>query len=112
MDKSRPGSVEIGSHPDETAPGLVVFSIKDNGLGIPEAYLGKIFGIFQRVHGNVAVGEGIGLALVKRMVERHGGRIWVESTEKVGSTFFVSLPQVAAVPDAVPEPDNAAAVGV
>ena len=79
-----------------------MFSVKDNGLGIPEAYLGKVFGIFQRVHGNVAVGEGIGLALVKRMVERHGGRIWVESTENVGSTFFVSLPQVFADPDAAP----------
>ena len=66
--------------------------MKDNGLGIPEAYLPKVFAIFQRVHGNVAVGEGIGLALVRRMVERHGGRIWVESKENVGSTFFVALP--------------------
>jgi signal transduction histidine kinase len=66
--------------------------VKDNGLGIPQAYLPKVFAIFQRLHGQSAAGEGVGLTLVRRMVERHGGSIWVESTEKVGSTFFVSLP--------------------
>ncbi len=92
LDKKRPGIIEIGSHPCEHDPALVTCYVKDNGLGIPEAYLGKIFGIFQRVHGNIAVGEGIGLALVRRMAERHGGRIWVESREGAGSTFFVALP--------------------
>jgi signal transduction histidine kinase len=69
-----------------------VFFVRDNGLGIPARYLPKMFSAFQRLHGNIAKGEGIGLALVRRMVERHGGRVWLESTEGVGSTFFVELP--------------------
>ncbi|RKP54829.1 sensor histidine kinase [Pararobbsia silviterrae] len=72
-----------------------VFYVSDNGLGIPAAYLPKMFNAFQRLHGNVAKGEGIGLALVRRMVERHGGRVWLESRENVGSTFFVELPAEA-----------------
>ena len=78
--------------PTGESEGMQVFFVKDNGLGIPEAYLPKVFTIFQRLHGNVAPGEGIGLALVRRMVERHGGRIWVESQQNAGSTFFVALP--------------------
>ncbi len=101
LDKNRPGVIEVGGAPHETDPSLVTCYVKDNGLGIPEAYVGKIFGIFQRLHGNIAVGEGIGLALVRRMVERHGGRIWVESTEGVGSTFFVALPKVEDAPPLV-----------
>jgi len=66
--------------------------VRDNGLGIPAAYLPKMFRAFQRLHGDVAKGDGIGLALVRRTVERHGGRIWVESAEGSGSTFFVVLP--------------------
>lgn len=95
LDKKRPGVIEVGSMPPENDSALVTCYVKDNGLGIPEAYQTKIFGIFQRVHGNIAVGEGIGLALVRRMAERHGGRIWVESQEGVGSTFFVALPPAA-----------------
>jgi signal transduction histidine kinase len=67
--------------------------VRDNGLGIPAAYMSKVFRAFQRLHGEVAKGEGIGLALVRRMVERHGGRVWVESAEGAGSTFFVVLPE-------------------
>ena len=94
LDPARPGRIEIGvvEKPSGEGEGMQVFFVKDNGLGIPDAYLPKVFTIFQRLHGNVAPGEGIGLALVRRMVERHGGRIWVESQEKVGSTFFVALP--------------------
>ncbi|HEV7406658.1 MAG TPA: ATP-binding protein [Chthoniobacteraceae bacterium] len=94
LDPARPGRVEIGvvENPAGESEGMQVFFVKDNGLGIPDAYLPKVFTIFQRLHGNVAPGEGIGLALVRRMVERHGGRIWVESEVKVGSTFFVALP--------------------
>jgi signal transduction histidine kinase len=79
-------------HPAAELDGMQVFYVKDNGLGIPEAYLPKVFTVFQRLHGNIAPGEGIGLALVRRMIERHSGRIWVESKEKVGTTFFVALP--------------------
>lgn len=107
LDKQRPGVIEVGSVSDADDAALATCYVKDNGLGIPEAYREKIFGVFQRVHGNIAVGEGIGLALVRRMVERHGGRIWVESAEGVGSTFFVALPK--ANPDAIPATALAAA---
>jgi signal transduction histidine kinase len=69
------------------------YYVRDNGLGIPAAYMPKVFSAFQRLHGDVAKGDGIGLALVRRMIERHGGRVWVESTEGGGTTFFVSLPE-------------------
>ncbi|CAB3796682.1 sensor histidine kinase [Pararobbsia alpina] len=81
-----------------------VFFVRDNGLGIPALYLPKMFSAFQRLHGNIAKGEGIGLALVRRMVERHEGRVWLESTEGVGSIFLVELP---AEPPSGPSPDSA-----
>ncbi|MHA3770738.1 sensor histidine kinase [Verrucomicrobiota bacterium sgz303538] len=100
LSPERPGQIEVGilKTPPEDLIEMQVFFVKDNGLGIAEAYLPKVFAIFQRLHGNVAQGEGIGLALVRRMVERHGGKIWVDSVEGVGSTFFVSLPHKADSP--------------
>ncbi|MGZ7210140.1 MAG: sensor histidine kinase, partial [Methanobacterium sp.] len=70
-----------------------VFSVADNGIGIEEQYSDRIFEVFKRLH---AIGEyqgaGIGLAVVKRIVERHGGRVWVKSELGKGSTFYFSLP--------------------
>ncbi|MGZ7135134.1 MAG: sensor histidine kinase, partial [Methanobacterium sp.] len=70
-----------------------VFSVDDNGIGIEEQYNDRIFEVFKRLH---AIGEyhgaGIGLAVVKRIVERHGGRVWVKSELGKGSTFYFSLP--------------------
>lgn len=68
------------------------YYVRDNGIGIPAAYLPKLFRAFQRVHGGQSDGQGTGLALARRIAERHGGRVWVESTEGAGSTFFVALP--------------------
>jgi light-regulated signal transduction histidine kinase (bacteriophytochrome) len=76
----------------ETMSGFRVYYVKDNGLGIPEAYHQRVFTAFSRLHANVAQGEGIGLALVRRTVERHGGKIWLESAARGGTTFFVALP--------------------
>jgi signal transduction histidine kinase len=71
---------------------LRTYYVKDNGLGIAKEHQARLFRAFQRLHPTVARGEGIGLAILRRSVERHGGRIWVESTVGVGSTFFVTLP--------------------
>lgn len=93
LDPRRPGKIEVGcAAADALASRPRTYYVKDNGLGIPEGHLPKVFVAFQRLHPEVAQGEGIGLTLVRRIVERHGGRIWVESTAGVGSTFFVALP--------------------
>jgi len=89
MKPGRPGRIEIGG---ETHGATAHCWVKDNGAGFPASAKPRLFQVFQRFHPNLAEGEGMGLAIVRRVVERHGGAIWAESEENVGTTFHFTLP--------------------
>lgn len=86
------GVVEEDSSVDRQTPNFQTYYVRDNGLGLDAAYLPKLFQAFKRFHPSASPGEGMGLAIIRRIVQRHGGEIRVESTKDVGSTFFITLP--------------------
>jgi light-regulated signal transduction histidine kinase (bacteriophytochrome) len=72
--------------------GMWIISVRDNGIGIGPEYIGTIFDVFTRLHGQKIPGTGLGLALSKKVIEAHSGKIWVDSELEVGSTFYFTVP--------------------
>lgn len=94
LSSDRPAHIEVGMLPGGT-DSLVSYFVRDTGIGIAAEMQAKIFQPFQRLNPRHTPGEGMGLTLAQRIVERHGGRMWVESTPNVGSTFCFALPGVS-----------------
>jgi signal transduction histidine kinase len=85
----------------EASDGAWLFTVSDNGIGIAEEFVDKVFVIFQRLHGrDVYGGTGIGLALCKKIVEYHGGTIWIDTSYTTGTRFRFTLPNASVQTDA------------
>jgi len=94
-DPGRPLRITVSGRVKE---GQAIYSVADNGIGIAPEYHGKVFEIFHRLNPDAPGGEGLGLTIAQRVLERQRGKIWVESREGSGSTFYVSLPAFERAP--------------
>jgi PAS domain S-box-containing protein len=94
LDPNRPGRIRVSGREDATE---AIYAVEDNGIGIAEEHQQSIYQIFHRLNPHKGTGDGLGLTIVRRVIDRHSGRIWVESAPSQGSTFYVALPRLNSV---------------
>jgi signal transduction histidine kinase len=88
--RERKPRVEINASPED---GRWTFAVRDNGIGLDMYYAERIFDMFKRLHGRDFPGTGMGLAICKKIIQQHGGSIWVESAPGLGATFKFTIPK-------------------